>query len=74
MEINLLICKERDDKKTHKNENHWLMRGPLSNQGGDLLNPYMNTIIYIMNITSIRVQKNITEFLKMTDYVRKLSS
>ena len=29
----ILICKERDNENTHKNENHWFNRGPLNNQG-----------------------------------------
>ena len=48
--MNLLICKEGDDENTHKNENHWLMRGPLNNQGDALLNAYMNKIIYTVGM------------------------
>ena len=48
--------------KIHKDGNLWLMRGPLNNQGGNLLNAYTNMIIHSINITSIKLRNNITEF------------
>ena len=34
----LLICEKGDNKNTHMNGNHLLLRGPLNNQGGVSIN------------------------------------
>ena len=53
---------KKEITKIHKDGNRCLMRGPLYNQGGDMLNSYMNTIIHSINVTSIKLRNSIIEF------------